>query len=264
MSFYSNVNTDVRAQTLDLSAVMRQVYLWMTLGLAVSAGIAFYVASSGLAIQFYQNPILVLVTFLGYFVLAMAMRPIIMNAPVSIGALAFLALSAVLGVMLSSVFLAGASVVSAPTGRGIARVVFDPTQLRIVGFAFIATAGTFGAMSVIGYTTKVDLSRFGGALLIALIGLIIASFVNILFASSFLFWIVNYAGVLIFAGLTAYSTQAIKTMAAAVSQGAIGRNGEAVMDGAMQRVALLGAFQLYLTFINLFLFMLSIFGGRRR
>jgi FtsH-binding integral membrane protein len=266
MSFYSNVNTDVRAQSLDISIVMRQVYLFMTIGLAISAGVAYYTATSGLALAIFDNPILTIGIFLGYMLLAFTLRPIIMNSPVSVGAFAFFLLSAVLGLMLSSIFLTGAqfAISYTETRREIVTTTLDPSWLQTVGLAFALTAGTFAAMSVIGFTTKVDLSRYGGAFLMALIGLLIASVVNMLFQNDFLYWIISYAGVLIFAGLVAYKTQWIKEMAARVSQGAINQNGVAVVDSSVQRMALYGAFELYITFINLFLFILRILGGRRR
>jgi hypothetical protein len=117
----------------------------------------------------------------------------------------------------------------------------------------------FGAMSIFGYTTKVDLSRFRNLLFMALIGLIIASVVNLIFfagGNNLLYWLVNYAGVVIFVGLTAYDTQWIKNYAGRVST-----SGDADMG---QRVALVGAFHLFLDFVNLFLFLLNILGGGRR
>src|SRR5204862_4161782 len=120
--------------------------------------------------------------------------------------------------------------------------------------AFFITAGTFGGMSLYGFVTKRDLTSLGSMLFMALIGLIIASVVNIFWANSTLYWIISYAGVLIFVGLTAYDTQKLKQIAYATAN-----------DAAMAaRLSINGALMLYLDFINLFLFILRIMGDRRR
>ncbi|MDE6467472.1 MAG: Bax inhibitor-1/YccA family protein, partial [Muribaculaceae bacterium] len=127
-------------------------------------------------------------------------------------------------------------------------LVYSPAAITKT---FFITAGTFGAMSVYGYFTTKDLSRFGSFLFMALIGLIIASLVNIFLHSSTLDWIVSIAGVIIFVGLTAWDTQQVKIMA---------QNAPA---DAVSRLATVGALSLYLDFINLFLYLLRIFGGNR-
>jgi FtsH-binding integral membrane protein len=121
--------------------------------------------------------------------------------------------------------------------------------------AFITTAAMFGVMSIIGYTTRIDLSKFGVILFMGLIGLIIASLVNLFLQNPLIYWVLTYFGVALFCGLTAYDTQWIKRNAASVAyQG----NGQAAA-----RVALVGAFHLFMDFVNLFLFLLRIFGNRR-
>jgi len=122
-----------------------------------------------------------------------------------------------------------------------------------VASTFFITAGMFGAMSVYGYTTKQDLSSWGNLLFMALIGLILASVVNIFLQSSGLYWLISYIGVLVFVGLTAYDTQKIKQLAAQVI----------VESEEGRKVAILGALTLYLDFINMFIFMLRILGNRR-
>jgi FtsH-binding integral membrane protein len=112
----------------------------------------------------------------------------------------------------------------------------------------------FGAMGLLGYFTKKDLSTMGRFLIMALIGLIIATIVNIFWANSTLYWITTYAGILIFAGLTAYDTQKIKNMLVA--------HGTEVNDSTM-KLALLGSLDLYLDFINLFIYLLRIFGNKK-
>jgi FtsH-binding integral membrane protein len=123
-----------------------------------------------------------------------------------------------------------------------------------IATTFLVTAGTFGATSLFGYVTKKDLSSMGNFLFMALIGLIIASVVNMFLASSTMGWIITYVGILIFVGLTAYDTQKIKRLNATVSPA----DGE-----SYGRLALIGALMLYLDFVNLFLLLLRVMGGRR-
>jgi FtsH-binding integral membrane protein len=123
-----------------------------------------------------------------------------------------------------------------------------------IASTFFITAGTFGAMSLVGYFIKKDLSAIGRFLMMALIGLIIATVVNIFIQSSGLMWICTYAGVLIFSGLTAYDTQKIKHMF--LMHGA-------EMNESTMKLALMGSLTLYLDFINLFLYLLRIFGDRK-
>ncbi len=253
MAFYSNSSAEAQPVGLDLSSVMRQVYIWMAFGLLVAFGVAFFVGNSALqvlngytgaranlaSVSLLFNPVVMIGSLIAYFVLAFALQPIVMRARPMIGALCYLLFTALFGFMMSSIFLT--------------------FQQGTIAAAFIAAAGMFGAMSIFGYTTKIDLSQFRNILFMALIGLIIASFVNLLFFSggnNLLYWLVNYAGVVIFVGLTAYDTQWIKNYAGRVSM-----SGDADMG---VRVALVGAFHLFLDFVNLFLFLLNILGGRRR
>jgi FtsH-binding integral membrane protein len=144
----------------------------------------------------------------------------------------FWVFASLMGVSLSSIFLNF-------TGTSITRV-------------FFITAGTFGAMSIYGYTTKRDLTKFGSFLMMGLIGIIIASVVNIFMKSSMMYFIISILGVLIFVGLTAYDTQKIKNMYAASDTGEL-----------MGKKAVMGALTLYLDFINLFIMLLRLFGQRR-
>jgi uncharacterized protein len=121
-----------------------------------------------------------------------------------------------------------------------------------IASTFFVTAGTFGAMSMYGYFTKRDLTKMGSLLMMALIGLIIASVVNMFMASSTLYWITTYAGILIFVGLVAYDTQKIKEMNIIGNEGTDEDRKEAIM----------GALALYLDFINLFLYLLRLLGRR--
>ena len=154
----------------------------------------------------------------------------------TVAMLIFFGYAALNGVTMSLIFLIY-------TGTGIA-------------VSFLATASMFAAMSIVGYTTKIDLSKFGSLLMMGLIGMIVASVINWFLASSMLYWIITYFGILLFVGLTAYDTQWIKNATT-----------QAVMQGNAQmesRIGLMGALRLYLDFINLFLLILRIAGGRRR
>ena len=138
------------------------------------------------------------------------------------------------------------------TGVSLSTIFLAYTESSIAT-TFLITAGTFGTMSLVGFVTKKDLSKLGGILLMALIGLIIATVVNIFLVSDTLGWIINYVGVLIFVGLTAYDTQKIKQMV---------REYGTDINEQTQKMALMGSLSLYLDFINMFLYLLRIFGNR--
>ena len=156
----------------------------------------------------------------------------IMNLSLTTATLLFIAYSILNGVTMSFIFL-----------------VYTTSSIANV---FFITAGTFGAMSLIGYTTKRDLSKMGQLLMMALVGLIIASFANILMKSDTLSLIISYVGVVVFVGLTAWDTQKIKKMLAQADD---------ISEDA-QKIALLGALTLYLDFVNLFLYLLRLLGKR--
>ncbi|HSD84218.1 MAG TPA: Bax inhibitor-1/YccA family protein [Anaerolineae bacterium] len=141
---------------------------------------------------------------------------------------------------------------SALTGLTFSIIFLIYTDASIVT-TFLITAGTFGAMSVFGYVTKRDLTKLGSLFLMLLIGFVLASLVNLFLRSDTLYWILTFAGIVIFVGLIAYDTQKIKRLAA--SGFANGRS--------RSSIAMLGAFRLYLDFINLFLLLLRLFGRRR-
>ena len=215
---------------------MARVYLWMTGGLLITAVVAAGVASSDeLIFTLTSNPILFWGIILGQFGLVLGISALINKiAPMTALALFFL-YSGLMGVMLSVILL--------------------NYDLGTVGIAFGVTSGTFAGLSIVGLTTKKDLTRLGPLLMAALFGLIIASVANWFMQSGALEWLISYAGVLIFMGLTLYHTKKIKTMTF-----------EALANGdaqAVNRIGVMGALQLYLSFINLFLFILRIVGGRR-
>jgi uncharacterized protein len=249
-NYYSGAQGLPYAQPAELSVgdVMRRVYAWLAVGLAVGFGISFVVGQAidnaiatqqGNAIaDLVLNPITPIVLIVAYLGVGFGFYPIVQRASPTVGAVVYLLFAAIFGLMVSGIW--------AYYGTG---AIFS---------AFITTGAMFGAMSILGYATKVDLSKFGAILFMALIGLIIASIVNLFLHNSALYWIVSYAGVVIFAGLTAWDTQWIRRNAvAALAQGG---GAQAV---TVSRLALFGAFRLFLDFINLFLFLLRILGGRR-
>jgi len=220
--------------SLAFPALMRKVYLWMTLALVITAITAYGVATSPAAIQFILgNRIVFFGLIIAEFALVFAVGGMINRLSITTATLLFTLYSVVNGATLSVVLLAY-------------------TQESVTQVFFI-TAGTFAAMSAVGYLTKRDLSSVGRILFMALIGLIIATVVNIFWKNSGFMAILNYLGVLIFVGLTAYDTQKIKNMLLTAEDG--GEVG--------QKMALLGALTLYLDFINLFLYLLRILGKAR-
>lgn len=228
--YYGGGYVSVASQT---NAVMKRVYLRMTIGLLVSAFVALGVASSPTLISIlFGNPIVYWGMFIAMFIMAFTI-PAAMNK-LSNGAMIglFVLFAALMGASLSSIFLV--------------------YSLGSITSTFFITAGTFGAMSAYGYFTKTDLTKFRSFLFMALIGLIIASVVNIFLKSATMMWIVSFVGVLIFVGLTAYDTQQVKHLAAA--------NLDPALTG---KLATIGALNLYLDFINLFLYLLRFLGASR-
>lgn len=216
---------------------IRRVYLWMTLGLFVTGAVAFLVAASPAVLNLVaDNPFIFFGAAIVELILVFTLSAAINRLSPAVAALMFFAYAALNGITISLIFLIY-------TNTGIA-------------FSFFATASMFAAMSVIGYTTSIDLSRFGSLFMMALIGMIIASVINIFLASSVLYWIITYVGILLFVGLTAYDTQWIKNATTRAVQA-----GDTQMEG---RVGLIGALRLYLDFINIFLLILRVAGGRRR
>lgn len=242
MNYYNNTDIGIQSGVrLDLTAVMRQVYLWMFVGLLATAGTAFALSTTNLPLALARNPLLLIGALILELGLVFVLSARISTLSPTMATALFLAYAIVNGVTLSFIFLA-----------------YAPNHdYRTIAYAGVATSAMFGVTSILAYTTKIDLSRFGGILMMALVGLIVATIINIFVSSDLLFWIINYAGVLIFVALTAFDTQRIKDMAMNVS---VNANGELA---TVQRVAIMGALRLYLDFINLFLFTLRILGGGR-
>lgn len=219
---------------LAFPVLMRKVYTWMTLALVLTGLTAYGVATSpGILMAIYSNPALLWGLVIAEFALVFGVSAAINRLSLTTATLMFVAYSVINGALLSSIFL-----------------VYTAASITSV---FFITAATFATMALIGYTTKTDLTSVGKLLFMALIGLIIATVVNIFVGSSMLTMICSYVGVLIFVGLTAYDSQKIKHMLQQAPDA-----GE-----ASQKLALLGALTLYLDFINLFIYLLRIFGDRR-
>ena len=230
---YASANERQWSVSEAFPVLMRKVYLWMTMALAITGFTAYGVATSpGILQTIYANPAVMWGIIIAELILVITVSGAINRLSLSVATLLFIVYSVLNGALLSSVFL-----------------VYTASSVTTV---FFITAGTFAAMALIGYTTKTDLSSMGKILLMALIGMIIATIVNLFVKSTGLELIISYIGVLVFVGLTAYDSQKIKQMllqAPDASEGA-------------QKVALLGALSLYLDFINLFLYLLRIFGRR--
>lgn len=214
-------------------ALMRKVYVWMALALLITGLTAYVVATNMTLLSLiYSSPVVMWVLIGVELAIVLGVTAAINKLSLPVATLLFVLYSVINGALLSSIFLIY-------TMSSIAKV-------------FFITAGTFGAMSVYGYTTKSDLTSWGKLLIMALVGLIIATVVNIFLKSSGLDLILSYAGVLIFVGLTAYDTQKIKQMCMMAPDA----------SETMQKYALLGALSLYLDFINLFIYLLRLFGRR--
>jgi len=239
--------TTVETHVIDegLRAYMLKVYNYMASGVLLTGIISLFLFK--LSVITAADGSIVSLTNFGNALYNSALMWIVMLAPLGVvfymsfgirkmsvakAQGTFWIFAALMGASLSSIFLVY-------TGASITRV-------------FFITAGTFGAMSIYGYTTKRDLTRLGSFLMMGLIGIIIASIVNIFMKSSMMYFVISIIGVLIFVGLTAYDTQKIKNMYLVSDTGEV-----------MGKKAVMGALTLYLDFINLFLMLLRLFGQRR-
>lgn len=234
-NYTKNYTAEVDEKSI-VNKVMTNVFMLMALALIVTGGASFYI---------WQNQELLL-----RIVSSQGLLFGLMGAEL----LLVIVLSMAINKISANVAMIMFAVYSILTGVTLSPILFMYTE-ESVATTFFITAATFGAMALIGYTTKKDLSTMGRVLLMALIGLIIASIANIFIGSSGMGMIINYAGVLIFVGLTAYDTQKIKVLI----QNSIARDGGALVP----KIAIIGALELYLDFINLFIKLLSIMGKRK-
>jgi len=226
--------TQTQAQ-VRVNSFIRSVYNWMAAGLAITGFLAYFVANSQAINVLYRSPGLLFVLIIAEFALVFSLAARVQKMKASTATAMFIIYAALNGVTLSGIFL-----------------VY--TQSAITSTFFICAA-TFLACSVYGMTTRRDLTGLGGFMTMGLIGIIIASVVNMFVRSSGMSMIISYIGVLVFVGLTAYDTQKLKYMALSQPAG--------VSDTVVRKGAIMGALSLYLDFINLFLFLLRIFGGGR-
>ena len=229
----------LRTMSVDSVAAEQQrfmvrVYNWMTAGLAITGFMAFYVSNNETIMNIiFGNPIMPIVLMIAQIGLVFWLASRVMQMSASQATGIFMLYAGLTGITFSAIF-----------------ITYTTSSITST---FLVTAGTFGAMSFYGYTTKKDLTSMGSFLFMGLIGIIIASLVNIFLQSPMMHWIITYAGVLIFVGLTAYDTQKIKEMNILGNEGTDEDTKEAIR----------GALTLYLDFINLFLMLLRIMGDRR-
>ncbi|MBR5132572.1 MAG: Bax inhibitor-1/YccA family protein [Alistipes sp.] len=228
--------TTAQAQSQSMIAsLFKSLYMQMAAALTLTGITAYFLSQSYDFMAFiFNNPSMLWIVFFAQLGVVIWLSTRVMRMSMGAATLLFVLYSVLTGVTFTTIFLA-----------------FD---LGTIATTFFVTAGTFLAMSLIGYATKMDLSRVGNVLYMMLIGLLIATVVNFFVASSTLYWIITYAGVIIFVGLIAYDTHKIKQLF--LEYGSADESG--------QKLALLGALTLYLDFINLFLFLLRIFGGSSR
>jgi FtsH-binding integral membrane protein len=218
---------------------MSNVFSWMSLALVVSGVFAYLFGTSTELIGYIYNlqtggmTIFGYLTVFGPFILVLIMGMRFQKLSYGSMVILYAVFSALMGISLSSIFLIY-------TMGSIAKV-------------FFITAATFGAMALVGYTTKTDLTKFGSILYMALIGIIIASVVNWFMHSAQMDYIISILGVLIFTGLTAYDVQKLKRIGMGLEY----------QDENTNKLVLMGALSLYLDFINLFLFLLRLFGDRK-
>lgn len=230
-------------QTIHISSLDQQVaqanfiskvYAWMSAALVITGLTAYYVAGQPSIVEtIFSNKIYYYGLFFATLGIVFVFNSMINRMSVALAGGIFITYSVLMGIMLSSIFL-----------------IYTSSS---IASCFFITAGTFMGMSAFGYYTKRDLTAMGNLLYMALLGIIIASVVNIFIHSTMLYWITTYIGVIIFVGLIAYDTQKIKDMNDSVPAG----------SDAQKKLAMIGAMSLYLDFINLFLYILRIFGGRK-
>ena len=232
---YNSLSRQEQLQSsLAFPMLMRKVYLWMALAMVITGLTSYYVATSPALLEMiFTNSAVLWGLIIGELALVFGLSAAINKLSLPVATLMFVLYSVVNGATLSFVFL-----------------VYTSTSIVNV---FLITAITFAVMAAYGYFTKKDLTSWGRMLFMALIGLIIASVVNIFLKSSGMNMVISYIGVLVFVGLTAYDSQKIKEMLMQAPDA-----GE-----TMQKLALLGALSLYLDFINLFLYLLRILGSSR-
>lgn len=225
---------DYATDEKSLSKFFNMVYAWMAVGLAVTATVAWFVSHTpSLMRMMYRNPLVAIACGVGSFCIAIGVQRSFRSISANVATVLFLVYAALIGAMISYVF-----------------VVYPAATLAS---AFVVTGGTFAALSIYGFVTKRDLTRIGGILIACAWGLFFASIVNIFIASSALDWLITYAILAVFIGITAYKTQELKMVAEQLGGG----------SELAARYAIYGSLVLYISFINLFMSILRIMGDRR-
>lgn len=215
------------------SGFLQRVFMWMFLGLGVTGGTAALIGSSDeLLTTITETPGIVIGVIIAQLALVVILSFAINRISPAVATTLFLAYSALMGVTFA--------------------FVFELYTAQSIFTTFLIAAAMFGALAVFGAVTDIDLTKLGPILLAALVALIVATVVNIFVANSTLYWVTTYAGVIIFAGLTAYDMQKLSQI-----------HEQGVSGDDASRLSIFGALQLYLDFVNLFLFLLRIFGQRR-
>lgn len=230
-------NNLVRNYTAKVAqtTLFRNVYLWMTLALIITGFVAMYVAKSyTLVSMMIQNSMLFWGVLIAEVALVLYLSARIHKMSFTTATLLFIAYSILNGVTLSILLLI--------------------YTMSSIATTFFVTAGTFGAMAIFGSVTKKDLTRIGSLCIMGVIGIIIASLVNLFLQNSMMDMVISYIGVLLFVGLTAYDSQKIKRLLSA---------DDIEVNETTQKIALMGAMTLYLDFINLFIYLLRILGDRK-
>lgn len=220
--------------TLKERTILKNVYIWMSAGLFLTAVVAKLFVQTSLFIPFVSNQLLFFAVIIAEFALVIRLSSRIMDMSVGQAAGSFAAYSILNGITLSSIFFV--------------------YRIGIISTAFFVTAGTFAVMSLWALTTKRDLSGLGHFLMMGVFGIIIASVVNLFLGNSGLDYLISYAGVAVFTLLTAYDTQRIKAMSSQMSYNS--------NEATFTKLSIMGALKLYLDFLNMFLFILRIFGRR--
>lgn len=220
---------------VELHPLFRNVYMWMFMGLLTTTAVAVYTSTSGMMLSLLANPPILIGAIIGELALVFILSAAINRLSATVAGVMFFAYSALNGFTLSLIFLA--------------------YELGTISIAFGVTAVLFGIMTVFAMTTQIDLTRYRSYFMMALIGLVIAMVVNMFLGSGPLDYVISMVGVLLFTALAAYDTQVIKQMA----------QDPALMQqdsDTLMKISIIGALKLYLDFINLFLFLLRLFGGR--
>lgn len=234
MDFYpsSNSNSASIAREKAEASLITNVYLWMCGALVITGLTAYYVSTDYSILRWLfgntSNFWILVIAELG---LVIALNALINKISPLVATLMFLTYSVLNGLMLSSIFLV--------------------YEIGTIANAFFTTAGAFGAMAIYGAVTKKDLSKIGSLCFMALIGIIIATVINLFTKNEFMDLVICWIGVIVFVGLTAYDSQKIKQMLTGAEE-----------NDATMKIAIIGALQLYLDFINLFLYILRLFGRR--